>query len=148
MRSSLQQLHVVKGLGSNLLGLPTIRALNLATRLEETTAESAPLTAVYIHQHYKKVFQGLGNLGVECEVRLEPGVKPFVLYTPRRVPLPLREKVSEELTKMEGMGVISWVDNPLVCRDGGSPKEVRRSPYLRRPQAPEPERSSGDSSSS
>ena len=92
-RSCTQQLFVVKDLRSNLLGLPAIRALNLATRLDETTAEQTPLTAFTIYQRYGKIFQGLGNLGEEYEIRLEPEATPSILFTPRRVPLPLREKV-------------------------------------------------------
>ena len=38
--------------------------------------------------------------------------KPHALYTPRHVPLPLRPKVTEELNRMEAMGIISWVDEP------------------------------------
>ena len=109
-RSCTQQLFVVKGLRSNLLGLPAIRALNLATRLDETTAEEMPLTAFTIYQCYEKV--GLGNPGEEYEIRLEPKATPFALFTSRRVPLPLREKVSDELRKMEEMGVISNIDVP------------------------------------
>ena len=109
-RSCTQQLFVVKGLRSNLLGLPAIIALNLATRPDETTAEQTPLTAFTIYQRYE-VFQGLRNLGEEYEILLEPKAIPFAFFTPRRVPLPLRE-VSDELRKMEEMGVISKVDVP------------------------------------
>ena len=45
-------------------------------------------------------------------VPLKPGATSFALFTPQRVPLPLREKVSEELKRMETMGVISRVDTP------------------------------------
>ena len=111
-KSCNQQLFIVKGLKSNLLGLPAIRALNLVARLAETTTESTTLTTSNIVQRYGKVFQGLGNLGEAYEIQLQPGATPFALFTPRRVPLPLREKVSEELRKMEKMGVISKVDVP------------------------------------
>ena len=103
---------MVKGLRSNLLGLPAIRTLNLATRLDETTAEPTPLSPSHIKEHFKKAFQGLGNLGEAYEIRLRPGATPFTLYTPRRVPLTLREKVSLELQEMVTMGVISPVDVP------------------------------------
>ena len=92
-RSTSQQLFVVKGLRSNLLGLLAIIALNLATRLDETTAELTPLNPTYIKKRFKKMFLGLGNLGEEYEILLKPGATPFALYTPRRIPLPLREKV-------------------------------------------------------
>ena len=82
----------MKGLRSNLFGLPAIRTLSLATRLDETVAESTPpLSATYIHDRFRKNFQGLGNLGEEYEVKLKPGTTRFALFTPRRVALPLRE---------------------------------------------------------
>ena len=111
-RSCSQQLFVFKGLRCNLLGLPAIRALNLATRLVETTAEPTPLSPSYIKERFKKVFQGVGNFGEAYEIRLKPGTTAFALYTPRRVPLPLKEKVSLELQEMVTMGVISPVDVP------------------------------------
>ena len=112
-RSSCQQVFIIRGLRSNLLGLPAIKALNLATRLDETVSQSAPpLSERYIHDRFKKVFQGLGNLGEEFEIKLKTGATPFALFTPRRVALPLRKKVEAELKRMERMGVISKVDAP------------------------------------
>ena len=113
-RSTKQQLFVVAKLRSNLLGLPAIQALNLATRLDESTVDSTtiPLTARYIHHQFKKAFQGLGNLGEPYKIKLKPDATPFALFTPRRVALPLRAKVAEELKRMETMGVISKVDVP------------------------------------
>ena len=114
-RSSSQEVFVVKQLRSNLLGLPAIKALRLATRLDETTTEfTPPLSATYILDRFKKIFQGLGNLGEEYEVNLKPGTTPFAFFTPRRVALPLRERVAEELKRMETMGVISRVDVPTT----------------------------------
>jgi len=99
-RSTKQQLFVVAELKSNLLGLPAIQDLNLAVRLDGTTADTTPLTAPYIHKRFPKLFQGLGNLGEEYQIKLKLDATPFSLFTPRRVPLPLREKVKEELEQM------------------------------------------------
>ena len=41
-----------------------------------------------------------------------PGAKPFSLGTARNIPLPLRDKVKQELNDMEAQGVISKVQNP------------------------------------
>ena len=111
-RSSKQQLFVVEGLRSNLLGLPAITALDLARRLEETTVETPSLPSSTYITRFKNVFQGLGTLGEEYEIKLKPGATPSALFAPRRVPLPLREKVREELQRMEDMGVITRVDVP------------------------------------
>ena len=110
-RSIKQQLFMVAEFKSNLLGLPAIQALNLAARFDET-ADITPLTAPSIHKQFPKVFQGLGNFGEEYEIKLKPDATPFSLFTPRRVPLPLRGKVMDELERMETMGVISKVDVP------------------------------------
>ena len=56
------------------------------------------------------IFSGLGNLGGEYTIKLKPDVKPYSLFTPRHVPLPLHPEVKIE--KMESMGVISRVDEP------------------------------------
>ena len=58
------------------------------------------------------MFSGLDNLGDEYHIKLKEGATPYALYTPRNVPIPLREKVKEELTRMEAMGVISPIQEP------------------------------------
>ena len=49
-------------------------------------------------------------LGEEYRIQLKDNAVPYSLYTPRNVPLPLRDKVQQELERMESMGVISKVD--------------------------------------
>ena len=102
-------MYVVKGLSSNLLGLPAITALNIAARVEAIDDLRASIL-----QKFPALFQGLGNLGDEYNVQLKPDAKPFCLFTPRNVPLPLRQKVKEELDMMESMGVISKVNEPTL----------------------------------
>ena len=65
------------------------------------------------HQkQFPSLFEGLGNLGEPFEIHLKEGVVPHCIYTPRKVPLPLREKVKQELDKMESMGVIEKSSDP------------------------------------
>ena len=106
-KSSQQHVFVVKGLQTNLLGLPAITALHLAARVDMTSCSETE-----IHQRFPKVFEGLGNLGEEFEIKLKPDAVPHSLFTPRHVLLPLRPKVEQELMRMESMGVISRVDEP------------------------------------
>ena len=102
-----QPVYVVDGLKTNLLGLPAITQLNLAARVDAIANIQTD-----IQQQFSPIFKGLGNLGGEYTIKLKPGAKPYSLFTPRHVPLPLRPKVKEELEKMESMGVISRVDEP------------------------------------
>ena len=45
---------------------------------------------------------------------MKPDAKPYALFTPRHVPLPLRIKVQAELKRMETLGVISKVETPTL----------------------------------
>lgn len=58
------------------------------------------------------MFEGLGTLGEEYTIKLKDDATPYSLYTPRKLPLPLREKVKEKLERIEAMGVIYEVDQP------------------------------------
>ena len=49
---------------------------------------------------------------ISYQIKLKEGAIPYALFTPRNVPIPLREKVKEELTRMEAMGVISPIQEP------------------------------------
>ena len=100
-----EHVFVVQGLRRNLLGLSAITALNLAVRVDATSIDN-------MQEEYPSLFRGLGNLGEEYEIKLKPDAKPHNLCTPRFVPLPLREKVRQELERMESLGVISRIDEP------------------------------------
>lgn len=99
-----QQVYVVPGLATPLLGLPAIQDLSLLTQVDAIATESA------FTKQYPKVFTGLGKLEGEYKIKLKENATPFALAVPRRVPLPLRGKVQEELNRMEAMGVISPIE--------------------------------------
>ena len=50
------------------------------------------------------------NYSLDSELRDD--AKPFCLYTPRRVPLPLMKKVEDEINGLVKSGVIESVDEP------------------------------------
>ena len=93
-----EQIYVVKGLRNNLLGLGAIEKLQLVKRMESMSLD--------VKSQFSKLFSGLGTLGDEYTIRLKEDAKPYALHSPRNVPLPLREKVREELNRMEEMGVM------------------------------------------
>ena len=85
-QTSLQTVYVVKGLGNNFLELPTIQALHLVSRVDETISHSE------VKKTFPHLFIGLGNLGDPYRIQLHPDSKPFPLYTPRRVPSHYEQK--------------------------------------------------------
>ena len=62
-------------------------------------------------EEYSDVFQGLGCLEGEHKINIDESVHP-VVHSPRRVPEPIRDKVIEELHRMESEGIIFRVDEP------------------------------------
>lgn len=108
---SNQDIYVVKGLKNSLLGRPAIQSLELLSKSNVENVES-------LEYKYSALFHGLGKTNWEYTIKLKPGYIPFALSTPRRVPLPLMEKVKQELQRMENMGVISRVDKPTEWCSG------------------------------
>ena len=98
-RSARQSIYVVKGLKTNLLGLQAITALQLACRIDVVGTEEPDVV-----KRFPQVFQGLGTIGEEYQIKLKDNAAPYSLYVPRNVPIPLRPKVEQELNRMERLG--------------------------------------------
>ncbi|XP_046544508.1 uncharacterized protein K02A2.6-like [Haliotis rubra] len=60
---------------------------------------------------YADVFEGLGLFPGEHSIRTNPEILPAV-NAPRNVPVALRNKVKEEIERMENIGVLIKVDEP------------------------------------
>ena len=58
------------------------------------------------------LFQGLGTIEGEYTIVLKADAKPYALATPRRIPIPLKSSVEQELKRMQQLGVIRKVDEP------------------------------------
>ena len=82
-----QTIFVVQGLKTSLLELPAITALQLLKRVDATHMDG-----LNIHERLPKLFSGLGNPGEEYMIQLKEGTVPHALYTPRKIPIPLRDK--------------------------------------------------------
>ena len=108
-RSSQQTIHAVRRLTTNLLGLPAIISLNLASRVDTTTVADYKSL---VEECFPKVFRGLGNLGEPYVIKLTQDAVLHAIYTPGTVALPMRPRVQEELDQMELIGVISRVEEP------------------------------------
>ena len=94
----------------------TCLELNLEKRVltideNECTKSTVPLESD-IFEQYNDTFTGLGCVkGVVHHIATDPAVKP-VVHPPRRVSAPLRQKVKDELDRMERLGVVERVQEP------------------------------------
>ena len=105
--SSTQTLYVIRGLKTNLLGLPAITSLGLLYRMDAVVCNTDA-----VHTKYPMLFKGLGTLGDKYTIKIKDDATPYSLCTPRNVAIPMREKVRQELCRMETNGVISRVTEP------------------------------------
>ena len=105
-KSCIQKVFAVRNLRNNLLGLPAIKHLQMLPQLD-TIQKVIP-------DQFPGLFTGLGTMKEMYTIKMKPNAKPYALYTPRNVPLPLRAKVQTELKRMENMGVISKVETPTL----------------------------------
>ena len=106
-------MYITRHLETSLLGLSSIIALKLINRVDHIPIPTTlPTSTSIIKKRYPTLFTGLGTLGEEYQINLQEGAKPYALFTPRNVPIPLRNKVKEDLSRMEQLGVISQVQDP------------------------------------
>lgn len=102
-RSSKQKIYVVKNLKEPLLGMPAILDLNLIQIIGEVTNDGVP----------ENLYRGLGKLRYsKYKIHLKDNVMPYAVSTPRRLALPLKDKVKHELDNLEALGVIKPVTKP------------------------------------
>ena len=70
-------------------------------------------------EQFPSLFTGLGIFhNSSYEIQLKPDSKPFALFTSQNVPLPLRDKVKDELAQMEALDVIAPVEEPTPWCSG------------------------------
>nr|XP_057937756.1 cytokine receptor family member b2 isoform X2 [Doryrhamphus excisus] len=105
--ATTQPIYVVQRLSTPLLGFPAISALGLLHPVDSVKELEADMKKLY-----PKVFTGLGLLKGEYKIKLKEDARPYALSLPRRVPLPLYDKVKAELKRMEKMGVIEPIEEP------------------------------------
>lgn len=96
--------YVIRGRTvNNLLSRPLSVEMNLVRRVNETVCDRGHPQAYGEH----------GTLKTEpVRILLKDNAQPYAVYTARRVPLPMLQKVKEELQRMEGNGIIERVTQP------------------------------------
>ena len=106
-KATTQNVYVIRGLKTPLLGRPAIEALSLVSVVQSVNSPGEE-----IFKKYPTLFQGLGKLTGEYNIKLREDAQPYAVTTPRRIALPLLPKVKEELERLEFQGVISRVEEP------------------------------------
>ena len=105
--SSEQDLFLIEDLKEPLLGSPAIKALqligiNAVHEKKENYRESHP-----------KLFDGLGKMKTsKYTIRLEDNAQPYAIATPRRLSLPMKKRVQEELQRLEDADIIRPITTP------------------------------------
>ena len=114
------QFFVVEAEVDSMLSGNICVKLGLLKRVHQLTSNT-PLarTTVELDDH-PELFKGLGCLPGMYRIELADGATP-VVHSPRKIPVPQREKVVEELKRMEKLGVIvcqeeltEWVNSLVV----------------------------------
>ena len=100
-----EDVYIARHVHTALLGRAVSCRLGLVARLDSVTMET-------LKENYPKLCTGLGEMRQPYAIKLRPGAEPFALKTPRRIPLPLMDKVKQELVRMEQLEVIKRIEEP------------------------------------
>ncbi|XP_060079959.1 uncharacterized protein K02A2.6-like [Ylistrum balloti] len=104
------QFYVVDMNAQAVLGASTCQELGLIKRIHSIQTSAGKVPAG-IDEGFEDLFSGLGCLPGEHSIKLDKSVT-LVVHPPRRVPISLRDKVKDELDRMENLGVIVKQEEP------------------------------------
>ena len=93
------------GRASEALKLIHLRILHIDLSSKQS------LTQEQILRDYQDVFTGLGMLPGTYHIGIDPKVKP-VQENPRRVPIPVKDKLKTKMEEIETLGFIANVTKP------------------------------------
>ena len=102
-------LYVVRNLKEPLLGRPAIEGLRLLQRINKVETLSSKEQA---KKEHPQLWSGMGKMKKEYLVRLKEDAQPYSISAPRRLALPMRNKVKEELKSLEEQEIIRPVVEP------------------------------------
>ena len=109
-------LYVVKGTGPSLFGRNWLGAIRPEWESIQTV-QSAAVSVEKMLEEHKDVFEGLGELkGHRAKISVDPSAQPRFCKA-RPVPYALREKVDQELDRLQSEGIIE----PVQFADWAAP---------------------------
>lgn len=106
-KTTSESIFVVKGLVEPLLGQVAIKRLDLLYFVQSIT------TSTQWKSLFPQLFTGLGCMKNQCSISVREDVEPVAVSAPRRVAAARIEPLRKELNRMEKLGVISKVEEPL-----------------------------------
>ena len=111
--SMMLKFYIVDTKAPPILGMRASLDLSLIKLILAVTGEDKePDTdSQSLLKEYADVFQGIGEFPGECNLHVDPSATP-VVHPPRRVPIALRERLKQELDKMEASNIICRVTEP------------------------------------
>ena len=115
------QFHVVEVEAPAVLSAQTCKEMGLLVRIHQLK-DSQPqgqhcipkcptVANQNILNEYSDLFQGLGCIPGEHTIKVDPSI-PAVVHPPRKVPVSLKDKITDELERMEQTGVIVTQTEP------------------------------------
>ncbi|XP_053403234.1 uncharacterized protein K02A2.6-like [Mercenaria mercenaria] len=108
--SCLSAVYIVESNSVPLLSLNTCLTLGLV-KLTYSIDTCEPLDKSKMMTLYGDLFKGVGTMPGEASLHIRPDATP-VINPPRRVPEALREKLKQELNRMEKEGIVEKVTVP------------------------------------
>ena len=135
--------YVIKQKAKTILGAKTSENIGLVQKmftLEPSDTAAKINRKIDLTVQYKDVFEGIGCLPGKHKMHLDKKVQP-VVHPPRKIPIKLKEKVKEELNRMEREQIIvreteptDWVSSLVtVLKPGGAvrvcldPRDLNRA---------------------
>ena len=115
---SSEKLAVVKMNCAITIRQPSTHPTHVSTTVATTKPATAPEAAKPIRstddliKEFPDWFKGIGRFPGKYKIQLHHNAHP-VIHAPRKCPIALHLKVKEHLDKMECLGVITHVDEPM-----------------------------------
>ena len=100
---------IMRGSRRNLLGIVEIHGLHL---LHVVNSLACCFFVFDPFTEFAELFQGLGTMPDIFSIALKPDTKPYKIFSPRPIPIGLRDQAKQEINKMLELNVIRPVDVP------------------------------------
>ena len=114
------EFQVIDQAAPTILGSETCQKVGLVQRMYKLDNPVENVDNSDIKTEYSDLFEGIGHLPGKHKIHVDPNVTP-VVHPPRRIPISMRDKVKDELSRMEREGIIkkvtkptSWVNSMVV----------------------------------